>query len=161
MSSWRPNPDPVATTALLILGAGVAWVAVNWWQKRSLPPPTATGTGNLCAPGTVAATMGLSIAYGTASGAAAGAPVAGFGAIPGALIGAVAGTAAGLAKVFAAQLVCDEHVCGNLNAAYSDLLARGQGGGRVAHLVRLVKKARRRGETCNGMTDTAGRTVGA
>lgn len=162
----RRNPidDPVTLIALLALGGGVAWYVVGRYRAASLPPPTAAGTGDLCSPGTVFATIGIAAGTGAATGLAAGAApgVATFGiaAAAGAIIGGIAGTFAGIGKVLVAQRQCDQAVCGNLQAAYNDVITRGQGGGRIAKLVRLVGKARRRGETCNGMTDTAGLVVG-
>ena len=83
----RLNPiEPLPVVLILVAAGGAAWFVSDWYRKKNAPPPElGPGSGNLCAPATVAATMGLSIATATASGAVAGAPIVGFGAIPGAI----------------------------------------------------------------------------
>ena len=142
---------------LLILagvGAVVAWYGIKWYQARNIPDaPPVSGTGNLCSPQTVGTTLWLYSSMGF---------VAGLPAWPiGAIAGGVGGFLTGIGKVIAAQKQCDAALCANITAGYQAVLTRGQGGGRIAHLLNLVHKARNKSESCNGMTNTAGLIVGA
>lgn len=164
--SMSMTVDPIPLLIVALLSGGGAWYALKWYKERTAQAQTpastvaGAGTGTMCSAGTVAGTIGLAAASGAAAGAAAGAPAFGIGALIGAAIGGTAGALAGIAKALATQRVCDQAVCQNMQAAYSAVLTQGQGGGRIARLIRLVNKANRRNEVCNGLTHTAGLLVG-